>query len=287
MTAAAGAARYRALFERLRAGPAPRGALVPFVVLGDPDLETSLEVIRALLRGGADALELGLPFSDPVADGPVIQAAAVRALAAGAAPARCWELLARVRAEAPDVPLGLLVYANLVVGPGLERFYRRAAEAGVDSVLVADVPTLEAAPFVAAARARGVAPVLIAPSNASDARLDAIARDAEAYVYVVTRKGVTGADRELDLRDAQALLARLRARAAAPALLGFGISRPEHVRAALAAGAAGAISGSAVVAHVARFAAGALDRPGLLAAVEGFVAGLAAATRPGPGGEGP
>lgn len=268
--------RYAAMFAALR--ERGEGAFVPFVMLGDPDLERSLEVVRALIEGGADALELGIPFSDPVADGPTIQAAAQRALAAGVTPGDCWELLEQIRAGAAGTPIGLLVYANLVVGRGRETFYRRAAQAGVDSVLVADVPTLEAEPFCAAAREQGVAPVLIAPINIDEPRLRRVAELGAGYTYVVTRAGVTGADETVSLPSE--LPKRLAALNAPPSVFGFGISRPEHVRAALAAGAAGAISGSAVVAHVERHVRGELDRAGMLDALRGFVGEMKAATTP-------
>ncbi len=238
--------RYAALFSRLAARR--QGAFIPFVVLGDPSPEQSLAVLEALVAGGADALELGLPFSDPVADGPTIQAADLRALEAGTTPARALEIVARFR-ERHDHPVGLLVYANLVESGGRERFYAHASDSGVDSVLVADVPALEAPPFAAAAEAAGIAPVLIATPNAGDATLARIAALGRGYTYVVTRRGVTGS--EAAAQDQAGLLARLTALGAPPAVLGFGISTPEQVRAGLDAGAAGVISGSAVVAQIA------------------------------------
>jgi tryptophan synthase alpha chain len=259
------AVRYAKMFERLaRSG---EGAFIPFAMLGDPDPATSLAVVRAMVRGGADAIELGLPFSDPIADGPVIQAAAARALAAGVRRTDCWGIVSSVRAESPALPIGLLVYANLVCHEDPARFYAGAASAGVDSVLVADLPVRESEPVAAAARAGGIAPVFIAPPNADEARLRAIAEAGEAYTYVTSREGVTGADQRLR-RDLSTLLATLRRFGAPPPVLGFGISNPEQVRAALAMGAAGAISGSAVV----RLAAEGGD-------VEGFVREMKEATR--------
>jgi tryptophan synthase alpha chain len=192
--------RYAAMFRR--SGNA--GVFGAFVMLGDPDLERCAAVLDQLVAGGADMIEVGIPFSDPVADGPVVQAAGVRALANGTTPGDCFALLAAFRARHRDVPVGILTYANLVLARGRDDFYRRAAEAGVDSVLVADVPVLEAAPYAAAARAH------------------------------------------------KAMLDGLREAGAAPPVFGFGISRPDQVRGALAAGAAGAISGSAIVERVAR-----------------------------------
>jgi len=250
--------RFTRLFRRLEGER--RGALVPFAVLGDPDPETSAARLE-ILAEGADALEVGLPFSDPIADGPTIQRAALRAREAGTSVARGLELVAALRARRPDLPIGLLVYANLVHAQGLRAFYARAAEAGIDAVLVPDVPYEESAPFAEAARAAGVAPVLIAPPNAPEATLAGIARTGREYTYVVTRKGITGVGRgEVD--PSVAVVHRLAELGAPPALLGFGIARPEHVRRALATGARGAIVGSALVE---RFETDPASVPGYLA----------------------
>lgn len=237
-------ARYAAMFTRL--GAQGRGAFIPFAMCGDPDADRSLGLLRTLAESGADALELGLPFSDPVADGPVIQAAGTRALAAGVKRGDCWRLVATIRAEYPELPIGLLVYANLVCHRAPSAFYSEAAKAGVDSVLVADLPLMESPPIAQAAREAGIAPVFIAPPNADFGRLQLIANAGEGYTYVTSREGVTGADARLQ-RDQSALIGTLLACGAPPPVLGFGISRPEHVRAALTMGARGAISGSAVV----------------------------------------
>jgi tryptophan synthase alpha chain len=265
--------RYAESFERLE--ERGEGAFIPFVVLGDPDPEASLTITRTLVRAGADALELGIPFSDPVADGPTIQAADIRALEAGTRPARALAIVHALRGELPDLPIGLLVYANLVVARGAPAFYEAAAAAGVDSVLVADVPTVEAAPFAEAAEAKGVLPVLIATPTCSGPHLKKVAKLTRGYTYVVTRAGVTGADRSART-DHSLLCAKLRELGAAPPVLGFGISRPEHVRAALDAGAAGAISGSAVVRLVEENLG---DPRATVSAIEGFVKSMKAATR--------
>lgn len=232
--------RYAAMFARRE------GVFGAFVMLGDPDLPTSAAIIDTLIDAGADMLEVGIPFSDPVADGPTIQAAAVRALARGVTPAACFALLRNLRQHHPAVPIGILTYANLVLARGRTAFYAAAAEAGVDSVLVADVPAREAAPFAAAARAHGVAPVLIAAVNTPPETLRRIADLGGGYTYCVARAGVTGAETEMKLGH-NALFARLAEYRAPPPVLGFGISRPDHVRAAIEAGAAGVISGSAIV----------------------------------------
>lgn len=260
--------RYAAMFARCAA--AHEGAFGAFLMLGDPDLTTSATLLDALVGGGADMVELGIPFSDPVADGPVIQAAAQRALGAGVRTQQCLDLLTAFRARHADVPVGILTYANIVAARGIERFCAELAAAGVDSVLVADVPSLEAAPYAAAARAAGIDLVMISAPNTPRATLDKIAALSSGYTYCVARSGVTGADAALSLAHA-ALFAALREAGAPPPVLGFGISTPAQVREALDSGAAGVISGSAIVAK-------ADEGP---SAVRDFVAGMKAATRDG------
>ena len=234
--------RYANMFARL----GNQGAFGGFAMLGDPSLEASGAILDALVEGGADMIEVGIPFSDPIADGPTIQAAADRALVAGATPARCFEILQGFRSRHPDVPIGVLTYANLVLARGRDAFYRACAQAGVDSVLVADAPVLEAQPFVHAARAHSVDPVLIAAPNTPAATLKRVAELSRGYTYCVARAGVTGTETEMQLNHGE-LLGQLHEYGAPPPVLGFGISRPEHVRAAIEAGAAGVISGSAIV----------------------------------------
>ena len=261
------------MFSELRARG--EGAFVPYLVLGDPDPGLSLDLARALIRGGADALELGFPFSDPVADGPVIQAAAARALARGVTVNDCWGMLGTLRQEFPSLPLGILVYANLVFQNDLKGFYRRAAGVGVDSVLVADVPVLEADPIREAASRADIASVLVAPPNAEEDLVRAIALLSQGYVYVVSRPGVTGADERLRT-DSERLFQTLRVMGSAPPVIGFGVSNPEHVGLARGMGAAGVISGSAVVAHIPRFRG---RRNELLQAITEFVRTMKEATR--------
>ena len=231
--------RYAAMFERLD-GESAFGA---FLMLGDPDLRTSARLLDAVVEGGADMIEVGIPFSDPVADGPVIQAAAQRALAAGVRAADCLQLIAGFRARHPAVPVGILTYANIVLARS--GFMRDAAEAGADSLLIADVPALEAEPFVREMEQSGIESVLIAAPNTPDATLERIARLSKAYTYCVSRAGITGthAGGQFD----EQLIRRLHAAGAPPPVFGFGISRPEHVRAALSASAKGVICGSAIV----------------------------------------
>lgn len=266
--------RYQQLFARLESQK--EGAFVPFVTLGDPNPELSLAIIDTLIEAGADALELGIPFSDPLADGPTIQNANLRAFAAGVTPTQCFELLAKIREKHPAIPIGLLMYANLVFHKGLDSFYARCAEVGVDSVLVADVPLEESAPFRAAAMRHNVAPIFICPPNASDALLREIASHGRGYTYLLSRAGVTGTEKRA-ITPLNHLVDKLREFHAAPPLQGFGISEPSQVKESLAAGAAGAISGSAIV----RIIENNLDNPAeMLAQLSRFVTDMKAATRP-------
>lgn len=232
--------RYATMFEQLGG----EGAFGAFVMLGDP-AAPSLDLF---VEAGADMIEVGIPFSDPVADGPVIQGAAQRALAAGVRVSHCFALIGAFRERHPAVPLGILTYANIVLARA--SFMRDAAEAGADSLLIADVPATEAEPFVRDMELAGIEPVLIAAANTPDATLERIARLSKAYTYCVSRAGITGthAGGEFDQR----LVERLHQHGGPPPVFGFGISSPEHVRAALAAGARGAICGSAIVDRAAR-----------------------------------
>jgi tryptophan synthase alpha chain len=264
--------RYKALFEKLSAKG--EGAFIPFVVLGDPNIELSQKIIQALIDAGADALELGLAFSDPVADGPVIQRADMRVLRQGVRTAQVIDLLKALRRRNPDIPMGILTYANLVVHKGVDGFYKGLHEAGVDSLLIADVPTLEIEPFLEASKKFEVEQVLIVPPNVDDERLRFIATHSQGYVYVVTRKGVTGADQTLSL-SSKDVFDKLKRYGASPGIYGFGISAPEHVKDALKAGAAGAISGSAITSIIEKNLG---DEKALLGEVTKFVRNMKSAT---------
>jgi tryptophan synthase alpha chain len=257
------------MFDRLIARG--EGAFGAFLMLGDPDLAASGSLLDALVDGGADMIEIGIPFSDPIADGPVIQAAANRALKAGARVDDCFRLLAEFRQRHPAIPVGILTYANLLAARGRARFCADAAAAGVDSLLVADVPALEAEPYAAAARTAGIDLVMIAAPNTPGQTLTRIALLGSGYTYCVARTGVTGLREELSLEH-EHLFDELNRLEAPPPVLGFGISTPDHVRQAIAAGAAGVISGSAIVRLAAESRSP--DR------VAHFVAGMKASTRP-------
>lgn len=223
-------------------------AFIPFVTCGDPDLETTEEIIAALARAGADVIELGIPFSDPTAEGPVIQAANLRALSAGTTTDAIFDMVARVR-KTVDVPFAFMTYANVVFHYGIERFCARAAEAGIDGLILPDVPFEEKDEFAGACEAHGMTLIsMIAPT--SEARIDAIAREAAGFIYCVSSLGVTGVRSEITT-DLDSIVARIRAATDVPVAIGFGISTPKQA-AAMAGKSDGAIVGSAIVKTIAR-----------------------------------
>lgn len=270
--------RYEKLFSNLAARN--EGAFVPFIMLSDPDPDTALDIVRAAVAGGADALELGVPFSDPVADGPTIQASHIRALAGGATVDSAIEQIRRIRGEFPDLPIGMLIYGNVPFTRGLETFYSEFQEAGADSILLPDVPVREGAPFVAAAEKAGIDPIFIAPAQASEQTLQGVAQYSKGYIYAISRDGVTGTEKESETRGLDEVVNNVKRFGGAPILLGFGISTPQHVADAIAAGAAGAITGSALTKIVdAHLDENNKPTEGLASAVTDFVSKMKAATK--------
>jgi tryptophan synthase alpha chain len=236
--------RYGDMFKHLEAKN--EGAFVPFVMVGAPDIQPAVNIIKALVEGGADALELGFPYSDPIADGPTIQKASIRALSNKIKTDDCFEIISQVREAFADIPIGLLLYSNLVLKRGIEKFYQDASKAGVDSILIADVPLREADRFIAIAEQTAIKQILIAPPNASDETFAEIGKKSQGYTYLLGRAGVTGAETAVTI-PASELIDKLTKYKVAPPLLGFGISTPAQVADAIQSGAAGAISGSATV----------------------------------------
>ncbi|MCJ0825029.1 tryptophan synthase subunit alpha [Luteimonas sp. 50] len=239
--------RLDATFAALRA--AGRKALVPFVTAGDPGLQATVPVMHALVAAGADVLELGMPFSDPMADGPVIQRSSERALARGAGLAYVLDCVRDFRLRDGATPVVLMGYLNPIEIRGAEGFARDAAAAGVDGVLLVDLPPEEADDLRAAFAGEELALILLAAPTTSAARMQRLRVDARGYLYYVSFAGVTGADR-LDAGAATARLREIRALAGVPVVAGFGIRDAVGAR-AMAAEADGVVVGSALVAAIA------------------------------------
>lgn len=225
-------------------------AFIGFTVAGDPDKAACIRIARALIAGGTDILELGVPFSDPVADGPVIQKADERALESGTTPDTIFEIVKEIRKDS-DVPIVFLTYYNIVHRRGIDRFYREAHDAGVDGILVADMPVEESEEVCAIAERCGIDPIFLITQTTSDQRIKKIAAKARGYLYLVAVLGVTGV-RDQVSDGAIDLLHRVRKHTKLPLALGFGISTPAHARTCARAGADGVIVGSAIVEIVER-----------------------------------
>ena len=236
--------RYKKTFNRLKKNK--EKALIPFVVAGDPNYKTSLEIVKTVMNSGADILELGFSFSEPIADGPTIQAAGVRALSSGVNTDRSFDFIKKIRKFNNKIPIGILIYANLIYQRGIEKFYKDAAAAGIDSVLVADLPIEEADEYIKAARKHKVNTVFIVSPLTSNERLKKIINKTKGFVYVVSRLGVTGVREDLE-KGTLKLLKRIMPATNLPLCVGFGISKPEHVREVCISGADGVIVGSAIV----------------------------------------
>jgi tryptophan synthase alpha chain len=256
------ASSIAAAFDGIRA--AKRTGLVTYVTAGDPDMARSADILYALDRAGADVLEVGIPFSEPLADGPVIQRATERALAAGATASGVLDLVKRVRSTV-KAPIVLFTYANPVLRMGVDVFGDRARDAGVDGVLVLDLPIEEAGGFRDAMAARDIDMIFLLSPTTTDARMKDAAKLGRGFLYGISRLGVTGT-RDAVADGAQALAARMRAATPLPIALGFGISSPEHVR-QIGTFADAAVVGSGLVGVIAE----AGKSPELVERVESYV----------------
>lgn len=238
-----GQERISAAFEGARAGG--RAALMPYYTLGYPTPEASLEVVEAIADAGADLIELGLPFSDPLADGPTIQRSTQVALEQGMSMARCLEMVRALRARGIHQPFLLMGYINPLLAYGLERFVQDAARAGADGFIVPDLPPEEAGALEAACQASGLALVyLLAPTSTAE-RIALVTERSSGFVYLVTVAGITGARQALP-PDLQAFVRRVRAVTGKPLAVGFGISTPDQAR-RVGQIAEGVIVGSALI----------------------------------------
>jgi tryptophan synthase alpha chain len=231
---------YQNLFKTLN-----RTALIPFFVIGDPDEKTSFELVKTAIDSGADVLELGIPFSDPVADGPTIQKADIRAMKAGMTPAKALAFIKRISDYKP-LPIGLLVYYNLIFQYGVEAFFADFKKAGGTSVLVADLSIDDADEIAPAAEAAGLETVFMVTPNMSDERIRKVAERTTGFIYTVSLLGTTG--ERTGLSDmVKPLIRRLKGLTERPICVGFGISTSEHAKAVAQAGADGVIIGSRIV----------------------------------------
>ena len=231
---------YKQVFSEL-----DRAALIPFFVIGDPDFDTGLETVKTAIDAGADILELGIPFSDPIADGPTIQKADVRARNAGMNVQKALEFIRKVK-DYKDIPIGLLMYYNLVYQYGIKKFFRDFHEAGVNSVLVADLSIDDADEITAPAKSAGLDTVFMVTPNTDTERIKLIASKTTGFIYTVSLLGVTGSREKLS-DVVEGLVGKLKKLTSVPICVGFGISKAEHAATVGRSGADGVIIGSKIV----------------------------------------
>jgi tryptophan synthase alpha chain len=231
---------YKDLFAQLK-GP----ALIPFFVIGDPDFDTSLDIVKTAIDAGADILELGIPFSDPIADGPTIQKADVRALNSGMTVAKALDFIRLIK-QYRDIPIGLLLYYNLIYHYGIDKFFDDFYRAGVNSILVADLSIDDADEIVPAAKMAGLDTVFMVTPNTDERRIKQIASQTSGFIYAVSVLGVTGVREGLS-DTIEGFIKKLKKLTEIPVCVGFGISKPEHAAAVARAGADGIIIGSRIV----------------------------------------
>ncbi|MHC4122691.1 MAG: tryptophan synthase subunit alpha [Planctomycetota bacterium] len=231
---------YKQLFSELN-----RAALIPFFVIGDPDFDTSLDIVKTAIDSGADILELGIPFSDPIADGPTIQKADIRAMKSGMTVKKALEFIQKIK-EYKDIPIGLLMYYNLVYQYGTEKFFNDFHQAGGNSILIADLSVDDADEIAPAAKSSGLDTVFMVTPNTDMERMKLIVSKTTGFIYAVSLLGVTGSREKLsDL--VENLIGKLKKNTSVPICVGFGISTPEHAKAIVSAGADGVIIGSRIV----------------------------------------
>ena len=238
------ASRFKAMRQEGRI------ALMPFLMAGDPDLGTTAKILLRLQRSGADIIELGIPYSDPLADGPVIQAAAARALSAGASPTRVLEMLGDLK-DKLTVPIILFTYSNPLLNRGMERFCFEAAEAGANGLIVPDLPLEEAEKLSPIASSHGLDLVLLVAPTTPKERMVRIAESSKGFIYLVSVTGVTGERRIIEDR-VESLVDELRRSSSTPIAVGFGISGPRQIQQVLSWGADGAIVGSAFINRISK-----------------------------------
>ena len=221
------------------------GAFIPFIVAGDPDFETSIHMVKKFIENGADALEIGFPFSDPVADGPSVQAADIRSLNSGMTTERCFEFIDRIR-KFTSIPIGILVYYNLIYKIGLEEFYRKARKSGINGILAADLPPEESNDAVYMAKKYKINQIFMVAQTTSNQRINEVVKRCSGFLYVVAVMGVTGARSDIK-KSTVDLIKRVKNHTKLPLVVGFGISKPEHVSDVIKSGADGAIVASAII----------------------------------------
>ncbi|QCI17097.1 tryptophan synthase subunit alpha [Buchnera aphidicola (Aphis helianthi)] len=236
--------RYKKMFEKKTL--LKEGCFVPFVVIGDPSLNMSIKIIEILIKSGADALELGIPFSDPLADGPIIQKSNLRALSKNYGILKCFEIIQIIRKKYSNIPIGILLYANLIYSQGIKNFYKQCSKYDLDSVLIADVPIEEYSLFYKYANKFNIDSIFICPPDADDNFLSQLSSYARGYIYLLSRPGVTGIEKKT-IALSNKFIKNVKKYNNIPLLQGFGIKNSIQIKKSILSGVNGVICGSAII----------------------------------------
>ncbi|WP_343153140.1 tryptophan synthase subunit alpha [Buchnera aphidicola] len=237
--------RYKNMFnyqKKLR----NEGMFVPFITVGDPSFDIFLKIVDALIKKGANALELGIPFSDPMADGPIVQNANLRAFKAGINIQSCFSLIFKIRDKYPNIPIGILVYANIIFKYKISNFYTKCNNIGIDSILIPDVPIEESLPFYEESLKNNISQIFICPPNANEIFLKKISSYAKGYIYILSRPGVTGIHQK-SYSINKDMITKLKKYSSIPLLQGFGIHKTEEIKNSIKMGMSGVICGSILI----------------------------------------
>ncbi|WP_343128789.1 tryptophan synthase subunit alpha [Buchnera aphidicola (Kurisakia onigurumii)] len=242
--------RYKNLFNHLK--KKNEACFTPFIIIGDPNFEDSLSIIDILIKNGADALELGIPFSDPIADGITIQKSNLRSFSSGINVQKCFKFIQKIRIKYPNIPIGILVYANIIFNKGIKQFYSECSFTGIDSVLIPDVPLQEYKIFLKYANIFNINSIFICPPNADKNIIEKISLYGTGYIYLLSRSGVTGTKNEAILPDKK-IINMLKQESNTPLLQGFGISDTMYIKNLLKIGISGVICGSVIIEKIEKY----------------------------------
>ncbi|CAL4042644.1 Tryptophan synthase alpha chain [Buchnera aphidicola (Phyllaphis fagi)] len=236
--------RYKNIFQKLKL--IQEGCFIPFITIGDPSEKLFFKIVDILIQSGADALELGIPFSDPLADGPIIQKSNLRALSLGTDMLKCFSIIKILRCKYPNLPIGILIYANMILNQKINQFYKLCQKCGIDSVLVPDLPIEEYVEFDKYAQLNNIFSILVCPPNANESLIYNIAMKGKGYIYLLSRPGVTGLTNKINYINKN-IINKLKIHHSVPIIQGFGISETHHIISSLSYGTHGVICGSVII----------------------------------------
>ncbi|WP_343182694.1 tryptophan synthase subunit alpha [Buchnera aphidicola] len=242
--------RYKQTFQKLKSKK--EGCFIPYITIGDPSIDVFYEIIDILIESGANALELGIPFSDPVADGVVVQNANIRALKNKINLSTCFKIIEKIRTKYSFIPIGILIYANVIFNYGIENFYKTCKLIEIDSVLIPDLPIEESKEFIFFSQKNNVSEIFICPPNAKKKLIKKISKTNAEYIYLISRTGVTGYDKTAVLPNIK-IIQTIKKYTSKPIIHGFGISSTQHIKQSLSLGTDGIICGSIIIQLIASF----------------------------------